>query len=151
MLKNAPTFSTIRTPSSYQASEKRYLRGSRADVRVPYREIALSATRHGDRSEESPPLPVYDTSGPYTDPDVRIDLPRGLPNLRRDWIKRRDDTEILSGPSCFERLPAVFNRHALQSFDTVVMSPPVLLHERAKRSCPIFLRSKKCLCCSRLR
>jgi phosphomethylpyrimidine synthase len=99
MLKESTTLSTIRTPSSYPASQKRYLSGARADVRVPYREITLSPTHHTDRTEENPPLPVYDTSGPYTDADVRIDLPRGLPNLRTDWIKRRDDTEILSGPS----------------------------------------------------
>jgi phosphomethylpyrimidine synthase len=99
MRKESTTFSTIRTPSSYPASQKRYLSGARADVRVPYREITLSPTHHTDRTEENPPLPVYDTSGPYTDADVRIDLPRGLPNLRTDWIKRRDDTEILGGPS----------------------------------------------------
>src|SRR5580704_8269731 len=99
MLTESTTFSTIRTPSSYPASQKRYLSGARADVRVPYREIALSATRRGERVEENPPLRVYDTSGPYTDPEVRIKLDRGLPELRRDWIKDRGDTEILSGPS----------------------------------------------------
>ena len=99
MLKNIPTFSTIRAPSSYPASQKRYLRGSRADLRVPCREIALSPTRHSDRTEENPPLPVYDTSGPYTDPDARIELSRGLPALRTSWIKGRDDTEILGRPS----------------------------------------------------
>jgi phosphomethylpyrimidine synthase len=99
MLTESTTFSTIRTPSSYPASQKRYLSGACADVRVPYREIALSATRHGERVEENPPLPVYDTSGPYTDADQRIDLSRGLPDLRSDWIKERGDTEILAGPS----------------------------------------------------
>ena len=99
MLKNTPTFSTIRAPSSYPASQKRYLHGSRADLRVPCREIALSPTRHSDRNEENPPLPVYDTSGPYTDPDARIELSRGLPALRTSWIKERDDTEILGRPS----------------------------------------------------
>lgn len=68
-------------------------------MRVPYREITLSATHHTDRTEENPPLPVYDTSGPYTDADVRIDLSRGLPDVRTEWIKQRDDTEILAGPS----------------------------------------------------
>lgn len=81
MLKQSPTFSTIRTPSSYPASHKRYLQGHRGDLRVPYREIALSHTRHSDRIKENPPLPVYDTSGPYTDADVRIDLSHGLPDL----------------------------------------------------------------------
>jgi phosphomethylpyrimidine synthase len=99
MLKESTTFSTIRTPSSYPASQKRYLSGPRADVRVPYREIALSATRHSERVEENPPLPVYDTSGPYTDPEVRLGLERGLPKLRTNWIKERGGTEILSGPS----------------------------------------------------
>jgi phosphomethylpyrimidine synthase len=99
MLKESTTFSTIRTPSSYPASQKRYHSGARPDVRVPYREIALSATRRGERVEGNPPLPVYDTSGPYTAPEVRIALDRGLPELRTGWIKERNDTEILSGPS----------------------------------------------------
>ena len=99
MVKESTAFSTIRTPSSYPASQKRYLSGACADVRVPYREIALSATRHGERVEENPPLPVYDTSGPYTDADQRIDLSRGLPDLRSDWIKERGDTAILASPS----------------------------------------------------
>jgi phosphomethylpyrimidine synthase len=96
MLKESPTFSTIRTPSSYPASRKRYLQGSSADVRVPYREITLSDTRHADDAEANPPLPVYDTSGPYTDPDVGIRLTRGLPALRSDWISGREDTETLT-------------------------------------------------------
>jgi len=96
MPENTPTFSTIRTPSSYPASRRRHLQGSRADVRVPYREIALSDTRHGDHTEANPPLPVYDTSGPYTDPEVGIRLTRGLPALRSDWIKEREDTETLA-------------------------------------------------------
>jgi phosphomethylpyrimidine synthase len=99
MLKESTTFSTIRTPSSYPASQKRYIQGSRADLRAPYREIALSPTHHGDRTEHNSPLPVYDTSGPYTNADVRIELDRGLPALRTGWIKERGDTEILSGPS----------------------------------------------------
>lgn len=99
MLKNIPTFSKIRTPSSYPASQKRFFQGNRADLRVPYREISLSATLHSNRSEENPPVPVYDTSGPYTAPDDRIDLTRGLACPRMSWIKERDDTEILSRPS----------------------------------------------------
>ncbi len=99
MLKESQAVSTIRTPSSYPASHKRFVQGSRADLRVPYREISLSGTRHADRTEDNPPLPVYDTSGPYTAPDVRIALDRGLPQLRTDWIKERGDTQVLSGPS----------------------------------------------------
>jgi len=96
MVKGSTTFSTIQTPSSYPASRKRYLQGSRADVRVPYREITLSDTGHGDYAQANPPLPVYDTSGPYTDPDVDIRLTRGLPAFRSDWIKEREDTETLT-------------------------------------------------------
>src|SRR5260370_27974964 len=99
MLKGSPTFSTSRTPSSYPASHKRYLQGGRLDVRVPYREITLSAPRRSDHAEENPPLPVYDTSGPYRDPEVRMRLTRGLPVLRSNWIKEREDSEILTGRS----------------------------------------------------
>ena len=99
MPENKPTFSTIQTPSSYPASRKRYLQGSRSDVQVPYREITLSDTRHGDHAEANPPLPVYDTSGPYTDAEIGIRLTRGLPALRSDWIKEREDTETLTRPS----------------------------------------------------
>ena len=95
----APTFSSISTPSSYPESNKRYLQGSRPDLRVPYREIVLSATQHHDHIEDNPPIPVYDTSGPYTDPEIGTDLNRGLPTGRGDWIKERDDTEILNGPT----------------------------------------------------
>src|SRR6266849_10184974 len=77
-------------------SKKVYASGP-AGMRVPFREIALSASRgaHGER-EIHPPLRVYDTSGPYTDPDVPIDLKTGLPELRRSWILARgphDETE----------------------------------------------------------
>src|ERR1700720_2229701 len=99
MMKESSTFSTIRTPSFYPASRKRYLQGSRADVRVPYREITLSDTRHRDHAEANPPLPVYDTSGPYTDPEIGSRLTRGLSALRSDWIKEREDTGTLTGRS----------------------------------------------------
>ena len=99
MLKQSPTFSTIRTPSTYPASHKRYLAGDRADLRVPYREITLSSTRHSDHTEDNPPVPVYDTSGSYTDPELEIQLTQGLQALRAGWVKERDDTEVLKRPS----------------------------------------------------
>nr|WP_297459372.1 phosphomethylpyrimidine synthase ThiC [uncultured Halomonas sp.] len=80
-------------------SRKIYIEGSRADIRVPFREIALSPTRTSGADEENPPLLVYDTSGAYTDPEVDIDLRRGLAELRRAWIDERDDTEFLDGPT----------------------------------------------------
>ncbi|NYS77693.1 phosphomethylpyrimidine synthase ThiC [Halomonas glaciei] len=81
------------------ASRKVYVEGSRPDIRVPFREITLSPTKTSSIDEENPPLLVYDTSGPYTDPDAQIDLRQGLPALRRAWIEARDDTEFLSGPT----------------------------------------------------
>ena len=84
-------------------SRKVYIRGSRDDVRVPMREIAQTASsRPGSgpgSQEDNPAVCVYDTSGPYTDPQARIDIRAGLPPLRAAWIEERNDTEELSGPS----------------------------------------------------
>jgi phosphomethylpyrimidine synthase len=99
MSKIEMTFAEIRTPSSYPGSAKRYFFGSRADVKVPYRELSLSETRHSERVEQNAPLPLYDTSGPYTDPEAGIDLARGLPAQRRAWIEDRRDTKRLDGLS----------------------------------------------------
>ncbi len=80
-------------------SKKVYVQGSRDDIQVPTREITLSETHTDEGIEQNLPIPVYDTSGPYTDPAVEIDLMRGLPDLRSKWIEERDDTQTLSGPS----------------------------------------------------
>ncbi|MEQ1437955.1 phosphomethylpyrimidine synthase ThiC [Fontimonas sp. SYSU GA230001] len=71
----------------------------RNGLRVPMREIALTATRTAQGLEPNPPVTVYDTSGPYSDPDAQIDLRRGLPASRAAWIEARGDTEQLRGPS----------------------------------------------------
>ncbi|MDJ0956606.1 MAG: phosphomethylpyrimidine synthase ThiC [Arenicellales bacterium] len=68
-------------------------------LRVPMREVEQLATPASFGAEENPPIPLYDTSGPYTDPDVTIDLIRGLAPLREAWIINREDTEQLSGPT----------------------------------------------------
>ncbi|MGD8275798.1 MAG: phosphomethylpyrimidine synthase ThiC, partial [Thiohalocapsa sp.] len=83
----------------FPASTKRYVTGSRPDVRVPMREIAQTPTQTAQGSEENPPVWVYDTSGPYTDPAVSIDLLKGLPDVRSAWIEERGDTEWLDGPT----------------------------------------------------
>ncbi|HBN54417.1 MAG TPA: phosphomethylpyrimidine synthase ThiC [Stenotrophomonas sp.] len=80
-------------------SRKIHVAGSRPDLRVPMREIALTRTPTLFGGEHNPPLTVYDTSGPYTDPDVRIDLSAGLPALRARWIEERGDSERLDGLS----------------------------------------------------
>jgi phosphomethylpyrimidine synthase len=76
-------------------SKKIYVAGSRPDVRVPMREISQSPTE----DEANPPIYVYDCSGPYTDPTVKIDIRAGLPALRAGWIAERQDTEALPGLS----------------------------------------------------
>ena len=101
-------------------SRKIYVTGSRPDIRVPMREITQSDTAASFGFEKNPPIYVYDTSGPYSDPEAKIDIRSGLPSVRGAWIGERDDTEELAGPSSaygIERLndPALaelrFNLH----------------------------------------
>ena len=80
---------------SFPNSKKIYIQGSRDDIRVPMREISQSATLVGIVKQENPAIAVYDTSGPYTDPAVKIDIRKGLNHLRKAWIDERDDTEAL--------------------------------------------------------
>ena len=79
-------------------SEKIYVAGSRKDIQVPMRRITLTDTI-GELAEKNDPVYVYDTSGVYTDPGVKIDLRQGLGNVRSNWIEERDDTELLEGLS----------------------------------------------------
>jgi phosphomethylpyrimidine synthase len=88
----------------FPASTKIYATGSRADIRVPMREIHLTSTpvlgKDGSsRLEPNAALRVYDTSGPYTDPNVQIDIRKGLPSVREAWIEERGDTEFLDSES----------------------------------------------------
>lgn len=83
----------------FAKSRKIYVEGSRPDIRVPFREISLSDTPSAFGADKNPPVVVYDTSGPYTDPDVSIDIRNGLPALRAGWIAERNDTEQLDGPT----------------------------------------------------
>ena len=83
----------------YPASRKIFVAGSRPDLRVGMREVTQSATPSSQGAEENPPVTVYDTSGPYTDPAARIDLRAGLAPLREKWILERNDTGQLAGPT----------------------------------------------------
>ncbi len=76
-------------------SRKIHVEGTQPGVRVPMREVAQSDTD----GEPNPPVVLYDTSGPYTDPEAEIDVRRGLPPLRREWIEKRGDVEALPAPS----------------------------------------------------
>ena len=81
---------------SFPNSKKIYIAGSRPDINVPMREITLSDTHTSTGVEKNAALTVYDTSGPYTDPDVTIDIRKGLADIRSPWIESRNDTEILT-------------------------------------------------------
>ncbi|MBL4673451.1 MAG: phosphomethylpyrimidine synthase ThiC [Arenicella sp.] len=80
-------------------SKKIYVQGSRDDLRVPMREISQSPTSGELGAQDNPPVTVYDTSGPYFDPNIKIDLFNGLAPLRENWISERGDTELLEMPS----------------------------------------------------
>jgi phosphomethylpyrimidine synthase len=78
-------------------SRKVYVTGSQPDIRVPMREITQADTNESFGTEKNPPVYVYDTSGPYSDPGIKIDIRSGLPALRQRWIEARGDTEPLDG------------------------------------------------------
>ena len=81
----------------FPKSKKVYVIGSAPNIRVPMREITLSDTiLENGKCEINPPVTVYDSSGPYTDPDMTIDVRKGLPEIRKEWIEERNDTEILA-------------------------------------------------------
>ncbi|RSO52351.1 phosphomethylpyrimidine synthase ThiC [Acinetobacter lactucae] len=94
------------------ASKKVYIEGSRPDIQVPMREISLTDTPTGLGGEHNPPVMVYDTSGVYTDPTVQIDLDKGLPSVRQNWIEERNDTDVLSG------LTSTFGQERLKDIRT---------------------------------
>ena len=110
-LKNANLSESAQVDSGsvqpFTRSQKIYVQGSRPDIRVPMREISLDVTptafsetkSSGTNSggEFNAPVCVYDTSGPYTDPNVIIDVRKGLADVRSPWIESRADTERLSG------------------------------------------------------
>ena len=97
-------------------SRKVYATGSRPDLRVPMREVTLTPTQTNQGEEDNPPVMLYDTSGPYTDPNARIDLMAGLSDVRTGWIEERGDTEFLTGPT--------------SAFGRARQSDPLLAHLR---------------------
>ncbi len=81
------------------ASARLYEAGSRPDLRVPYREVTQSPSARGGVLTPNPPIPLYDTSGPFGDPAIEIDLTRGITPIRHAWIEERDDTELVQDPA----------------------------------------------------
>ena len=84
------------TTAPLPGSKKIHVRGSRTDLRVGMREVAQAETAASFGGDHNPPIPIYDTAGPYTDACAEIDLERGLPPLRAAWIGERADSEALS-------------------------------------------------------
>jgi phosphomethylpyrimidine synthase len=87
----------VQGKAAFPASNKVYVQGSRADIQVPFREVTLTPTAGRFGPEANPPMRLYDTSGPYTDPQVSLDVRQGLPALRRSWILERGDVEEYHG------------------------------------------------------
>ncbi|WP_333013124.1 phosphomethylpyrimidine synthase ThiC [Kluyvera sichuanensis] len=90
--------------TAFPNSQRIYITGSQPDIRIPMREIQLSPTLIGGNKENpqfeaNEAVPVYDTSGPYGDPDVSINVQQGLAKLRQPWIVARDDSEELDDRS----------------------------------------------------
>lgn len=90
--------STVKLPASQKVYVSHKAGAEGLTLRVPFREITLTPSRNMDgKLEENPPVRVYDTSGPWADPNVKCDVREGLPQLRREWIAARGDTEEYNG------------------------------------------------------
>ena len=115
------------------ASQKIYVLGSRADLRVAMRQIDLTPTRLSNGSlSQNEPLVVYDPSGPYTDSKIQVDIKKGLPSLRLQWILERDDVERLNQGSSQYGVLREMDPDLVQ-IKFVRTSQPL----RAKRSCNV--------------
>src|SRR5437764_6521148 len=103
-------------------SKKIYVAGKlHPDIRVPFREISLAPTKTmSGEIEVNEPVRVYDTSGPWGDPSVAVDVAKGLPPLRRDWILNRGDVEEIEG-------------RAVQPIDDGYLSDAHAAHANSKR------------------
>lgn len=121
---------------NYPGSTKTYVEGKLHDIRVPMRRIDLTPTVkiiNGEKMmHENAPVYVYDTSGVYTDPDVTIDINKGLPRTREKWISQRNDLEQLPGiTSEYGR-----QREADKSLDSIRFANRYA-PRRAKKGCAI--------------
>jgi phosphomethylpyrimidine synthase len=111
LLQDRAAGADVRRP--FPNSRKIYVQGSRTDLAVPMREISCSRTPSAQGPIANESIVVYDSSGPYTDPDARTDLRQGLPAVRAAWIAERDDTVQL------DTLSSVFGRQRAERSDDV--------------------------------
>jgi phosphomethylpyrimidine synthase len=122
-----------RTPRTYPASKRIYVRGSlHPGVQVPMREISVAPSPPGfvpganGNETPNPSIIVYDTSGPYTDPNVAVDLRNGLRPLRLPWIKARGDAEIYPGRTVRPEDNGYETEHiAVERFPYAARRPPM--------------------------
>ena len=92
-LNNAPESEEILETASktFGGSKKIYLEGSTSDIKVPMREILQTDSLVGEKKQKNKPIYVYDTSGPYTDPEIEIDIEAGIPKSRNKWLLHREE------------------------------------------------------------
>jgi len=124
--------SSARVRASFPKSRRIYVEGTQPGVRVPMREITQTPSRGaGGATSENPPVRLYDTGGPWGDPDSQNDVQRGLPPLRRDWILARGDVEEVARAA---RGAAGATRSAAAHVEAFTGAPPRVLRARAGRS-----------------
>jgi phosphomethylpyrimidine synthase len=113
---------------AFQNSNKVYIQGSREDLRVPMRKVHQANTSVDMGAEPNPPVYVYDCSGPYTDPDVKINIQKGLASVRSAWIAERGDTES------YDQLSSAYGRERLEDARLDYLRFPGLMRQtqRAK-------------------
>jgi phosphomethylpyrimidine synthase len=94
-----PTEKSI-TTTPFPNSQKIYVKGSIHNMEVAMREVTLSDTKsHGKAAQKNESVVIYDTSGPFTDPNITIDVKKGLHRMREEWILKREDVEQLNAVS----------------------------------------------------
>jgi phosphomethylpyrimidine synthase len=93
--KNKGVEPPVLTTTPFPASRKIYIEGTNSGVRVPMREISLTASSSNGTDPTRKTFLVYDTSGPYTDPEVQIDIRKGLSAVRSSWHSDRGDVDVL--------------------------------------------------------
>ena len=98
-IQNKSTQLSKELTQPFSGSRKIYVEGTRKDLRVGMREVSCANTSTSFGEEENPPITVYDTSGPYSDSEITVDLLQGLLRKRLNWILERDDTKQLERPS----------------------------------------------------
>ncbi|SVB18559.1 uncharacterized protein METZ01_LOCUS171413 [marine metagenome] len=121
--KSTAPINTLEDPDKIQqfaASKKIYITGSREDLKVPMREIRQTSSKGETGDYENPEIWVYDTSGPYTDPEIEINLSLGLKPNRLQWIKERGDTVE------FQKRSSSFAKQQIESEDLAKLTFPNL-------------------------